>query len=90
MVQNLAPNNYIVSNIMNKVTDSFLEAVELIWTPNHIFAKQATRSGTVTEFEYTPSRAFKNLKNVLFSKWNNDYREVSLHKGTFFMKYIQK
>ncbi|XP_058985851.1 uncharacterized protein LOC131806001 [Musca domestica] len=90
--------NYLANNILQKVNNSSLTQLTIIWIPSHIgiaaneradfFAKHAAEVGSIIQTGLSIKDARSLIHQHLWSEWKENYKHISISKGTYFSQFF--
>ncbi|XP_075165290.1 uncharacterized protein LOC142237772 [Haematobia irritans] len=100
LMRNNTAHNYMINDIINKVNNSSLSQIVIVWTPSHVgiqpneladyYAKHAATDGSIINSNFSIKDAQHAIKDCLWKEWKEEYQSISLHKGTYFYQFFNE
>ncbi|XP_075163016.1 uncharacterized protein LOC142235638 [Haematobia irritans] len=100
LMRNNTAHNYMINDIINKVNNSSLSQLVIVWTPSHVgiqpneladyYAKHAATNGSIINSNFSIKDAQHAIKDCLWKEWKEEYQSTSLHKGTYFYQFFNE
>ncbi|XP_058986606.1 uncharacterized protein LOC131806491 [Musca domestica] len=98
ILKNNSVQNYLANDIIKKVNNSKISILTFIWTPSHIgipaneradfFAKCAAQVGASITTKLAIKDGYSLVYQHLWREWNENYKNISTRKGTYFSQFF--